>query len=409
MTTRSPRSVPLEPEGVASPAASSDSRRDVRAGTGGEAGGQISVHRLLDGVGAPSRNRTRRHRGRVRLRSRSVDILIAQLAALGSGGIALPAALALIATETDDPALRHLTADVAGRLRDGQTLAGALDAQGELIPAHVRGVLGSAEVSGDLGAAIDGLRHHLERQRALRRRLVSALAYPGIVAMMCLASILLLAVVALPRFAMLFADLGVDAPWPVRWSDRMTRSMTNRWPVVLVATSAVSGTLVTLLCSSRWRDRRQTLVVRLPIVGAIQRRSLTERACRTLALLVDAGVGLPEALMTTARASHHAWIAPRLEAAHDRIVAGDDVVDALAATGLFSPTLRQILVVGERIGRLGPQFEAAADLLGADLDRRLHRIGTLAEPVLVVLVGLMVAGVAISLVSSIYGVVGELR
>jgi type II secretory pathway component PulF len=144
------------------------------------------------------------------------------------------------------------------------------------------------------------------------------------------------------------------------------------------------------------------------VIGRIQRLSLTERVCRTLGLLLDAGVALPDALSTAAHASHHVWIEDRLERARDRIVAGDDVVVVLAETGLFTSAVHQILAVGERVGRLAPQMDVAAELIGTELDRRLQRVATLAEPVLVVVVGLIVAGVAISLVSSIYGVVGEL-
>ncbi len=369
--------------------------------------GPLSVHRLQVHSTVPRRIGPLTI-GRERLRTRSLEVFISQLGVLTTGGVTLPEALALIGAESDDPVISRLTRDLAQRLAAGQSLAVALDAHRAILPATVRGVLGSAEISGNLPAAVAGLENHLRRHALLRKRLAGALAYPGIVLVVCLASMALLAIAALPRFSNLFDELGVSAPAPVRWSERVTALTSVWWPLLVLAAMVIVAIPMRLRHRPRWRRRGQRVILRLPVIGRIQRLSLTERVCRTLGLLLDAGVALPDALSTAARASHHVWIEDRLERARDRIVAGDDVVVVLAETGLFTSAVHQILAVGERVGRLAPQMDVAAELIGTELDRRLQRVATLAEPVLVVVVGLIVAGVAISLVSSIYGVVGEL-
>lgn len=380
----------------------------VRATTRAGAREQLSVHRLVltsldDAPGLLQTEVTAE-----RLRHRDLEGFVAQLAVFTSSGVPLPTALLVIADETEHRLLRRTASDLAQRLTAGETLGDAIDAHADVLPTHVRGVLRSADASGDLTRALAGLHEHLERHAASRRRVVTALVYPGVVAAMAVVTMGVLAGFALPRFAALFTEMGAQPPLITRVVTRCGQLLQTWW-------AAVTALVITVIVGATWwvrsprtRDQRDRLVWRLPGAGHLLRTALAERLCRVLALTTSAGVALPTALDVAMDVTAHTVVRRRLEAARAQILEGGDLMTALEVSALFPTAARQILSVGVRTGTLDRQWAVAADLLAADLDRRLHRLTALLEPALIVVVGVVVAGVAVSLVTSLYSVVGQL-
>jgi len=380
----------------------------VRATTRAEARQRLSVHQLIpnglhDAPGLLTTDLTDDRMGR-----RELEGFIAQLAVFASSGVALPTALAVIAEETEDRVIRATATDLAERLSAGETLGDAVDAHERVLPTHVRGVLRSADSTGDLTSALTGLHRHLERQAASRRRFATALVYPGVVAVMALATMAILAGFALPRFAVLFTELGASPPLPVRATNRLGSVLSRWWPMLITAVIAAGVAGAWWVRSPRTRDQRDRLLWRIPGLGRLIRLMMAERLCRVLALVMSSGVAIPAAFEVAIEVSHHRVMRDRLTRARMGIVQGEGIMAALDTTGLLTGSVRQVLSVGERTGTLDRQLMVAADLLAADLDRRLHRVTALLEPALIVAVGLVVAGVAISLVTSMYGVVEQL-
>jgi type II secretory pathway component PulF len=380
----------------------------VRATTRARAREQLSVHRLeltsLDD--APGLLQT--EVTTERLRHRELEGFVAQLSVFTRSGVPLPTALLVIAEETEHRLLRRTATDLARRLTAGQTLGDAIDAHADVLPTHVRGVLRSADASGDLTRALTGLHTHLERQATTRRRLVTALVYPGVVAVMAVVTMGVLAGFALPRFSTLFTEMGAEPPWVTRIVSSGTRLVAAWWPIMTagMVTSAASG--MWWLRSPRTRHQRDHVWWHVPGVAPLVRVALAERVCRVLALTTSAGLALPHALEVATDVSHHTLVRRRLQTTRDRIIEGVDLITAIETAGLFPSSVRQILTVGVRTGTLDQQWGVAADLLAADVERRLQRLTALLEPALIVVVGVVVAGVAVSLVTSLYGVVDQL-
>lgn len=380
----------------------------VRATTRARARQQLSVHRLIPTVLDDAPGLLQTEVTTERIGHRDLETFVAQLAVFMGSGVALPSALLVIAEETEHRVVRRTATDLARRLTAGETLGDAVDAQADALPRHVRGVLRSAETTGDLSRVLAGLHDHLERQAASRRRLVGALVYPSVVAAMSVVTMGVLAGFALPRFATLFAELGAEPPWITRMVGRLSDVIATWWPVMVAGVIAAVTGAGWWCTSPRTRSQRDHVLWHTPPMRHVVRLAMAERLCRLLALATSAGVALPTALEVAIDVSHHPVVRGALQRAHDRIVRGEAVMEALDGTGLFPNAARQILAVGERTGTLERQFAVAADLLGGELERRLQRTTAVLEPTLIVVVGVVVAGVAVSLVTSLYGVVGQL-
>jgi type IV pilus assembly protein PilC len=380
----------------------------VRAVNRAQARQRLSVHQLTlttldDAPGVLNTEVTTE-----RLNGEHLEGFVAQLAVFTAAGVALPTALEVIGDETDNRLVRRTARDLADRLTAGQTLGDAIDAHHLVIPGHVRGVLRSADTSGDLSSVLSGLHRHLERQAASRRRLMAALLYPAVVATLSVVTMVILAGFALPRYAALFAELDAPAPFVVGVTQTITATVSKWWPLLGALGLLAGGTATWWLRSARTQVQRQHVAWHLPIVGPLLRLSLLERTCRVLALVTASGVALPTALDVAIEVSHHDIMRSRLITARGAIVRGEPVMAALDATGLLTSSARQVLGVGDRTGTLDRQLSVAADLVAGDLDRRVQRATALVEPAMIVAVGLVVAGVAVSLVTTMYGLTTQI-
>jgi type IV pilus assembly protein PilC len=381
----------------------------VRASTRAEARQRLSVHRLSltnldDAPGFLNTSVTTE-----RLARRELEGLVAQLAVFAAAGVPLPTALDVIAEETDDRVVRRTATDLADRLTTGQSLAQAVDAHDRVIPHHVRGVLRSAEATGDLTTVLVGLHQHLERQAASRRRLVAAMVYPAVVAALSMVTMVILAVFALPRFSTLFAELGAEPPWVARGTNALVGQVAARWHLVLVGGGVSTAGAMWWLTSSRTRAQRQRCAWRLPVVGRVVRWSHLERTLRVLALVTSSGVTLPAALTVALEVGHHDVMRRRLTMVRDAIMRGEPVMTAFDSSDLLTVSARQVLHVGERTGTLDRQLAVAAEVVAGDVDRRVLRLTALVEPAMIVAVGLVVAAVAVSLVTTMYGLTGHMN
>lgn len=381
----------------------------IKAASRAEARQRLSVHRLsltsLDETPGLLQTEVTPER----LSRSELEGFVAQLAVFASAGVPLTTALGVIAEETDGRLLRHTATDLADRLTAGQTLGDAVDAHDRVLPTHVRGVLRSAEATGDLTSALVGLHQHLERQAASRRRLMAALAYPAVVASLSVLTMAILAGFALPRFSALFAELGVRPPLVARVTQRASDVFAASWPLIVASGAASMAGAAWWITSLRTRRQRQQLLWRLPIIGRLVQWSMLERTCRVLALMTASGVSLPAALDVAVEVSHHDIVRTRLATARDAIMRGEPVMTALDSTGMLTSAARQVLNVGERTGTLDRQLAVAADLVAGELDRRLQRLTALVEPAMIVGVGLVVAAVAVSLVTTMYGLTGQMN
>ena len=146
------------------------------------------------------------------------------------------------------------------------------------------------------------------------------------------------------------------------------------------------------------------MVLRLPVFGEVVQYTLIERFCRIIAAMMHAGVPLPEAMQAAIDSANNQVYAAALEDVRDSMLEGEGMARPIVSTGLFPPAATQMMRVGEETGTLDQQMEAAADFFAKELDYKLARLTALAEPAVIVVMGVIVGFVAIALVSAMYGI-----
>lgn len=331
-----------------------------------------------------------------------------QLAVFLRSGIPVIDALEVIQEEMGKKSLfREVLDDMIESLRSGATLTSSVRAHPEAFPAFYAGVIEAAELTGNLGDALDEVATYTDRDLEARRKIQSALFYPLVVMAMSVVTVLVLTIFVLPRFEKFFRDLHAKLPLPTRMLLGTTHWMTANWILIAAFFLAVGVTIGFGPRTRKGKAFRDRLVLKVPVVGDLVRGAIIERFCRTLSSMVRSGVPLPDALVVTSDGTNNVVYREGLSHVRDAMLQGEGLAGPLTETGLFPGAARQMIRVGEETGTLDLQLQTSADYYGRDLDFKLTRFTNLFEPFVIMFMGLVVGFVAVALVSAMYGIFNQ--
>jgi type IV pilus assembly protein PilC len=330
-----------------------------------------------------------------------------QLSAFIRAGLPLIEAVASLGAEADNPSVRAMMTKVEEGLRSGETLSDCLDRHPKVFPDYYRGILRSAELTGQLDTVLDQLATYLERDLEARQKVKAAMIYPGVIAVMSLVTVVVLAVFVLPRFKVFFEGLNVQLPLPTRMLLAVTDLMTQWWWAIVLAVVVVTVTYLAALRTKGGRYARDRILLRIPVLGATIQFALVERYCRILSSMIDAGVPLPEGLRVASGSLQNMVYTRALAVVSLAVMEGEGIAHPLADTKLFPSTALQMIRVGEDTGTLDTQLEVTAKYYERELDYKIKKLTALFEPVVIIVMGLVVGFVAIALVSAMYGIFGQ--
>ena len=332
-----------------------------------------------------------------------------QLAAFIRAGLPILDAVHTIGEESDNSSIRRMMQDIEDGLRGGERFSDALERHAKVFPAFYRGIVRSAELTGELDVVLSRLATYLERDLEARRKIKSALIYPCVIAVMAVITVVVLAAYVLPKFKTFFKSLNAKLPLPTRMLLNVTDFLTNWWWALLAGLALVIVAIAAALQTEGGVYAKDRFLLRMPVLGETIRYSLVERFCRVLASMVSAGVNLPEALRVATESLKNRVYVRGLSQVSESMLEGQGIATPLARSGLFPATATQMLRVGEETGSLDSQLETTAQYYEVELDYKIKKLTTLFEPVVIVIMGFIVGFVAVALISAMYGIFNQVK
>ncbi|MGI5246192.1 type II secretion system F family protein [Dactylosporangium sp. CA-139066] len=342
-----------------------------------------------------------------RVKREEVMHLSRQLGAFVRAGLPLIDAVRAIGEEATNSSVRRMMSEVEEGLRTGQTLSDCFDRHPKIFPEFYRGILRSAELTGQLDTVLEQLAKYLERDLEARRKIKSASIYPSMIALMSLVTVVVMAWFVLPRFKVFFAGLHAKLPLPTRILLAITDFFTHWWWAVLAGVVAIALGIFLALRTEGGRYARDRFLLGMPVIGGAVRFALVERFCRILSSMASAGVALPEALRVATESLRNLVFMRALAHVGEAMLEGQGLADPLSTTGLFPATAARMIRVGEETGTLDVQLEVTARYYEGELDYKLKKVTALFEPAVIIVMGLIVGFVAIALVSAMYGIFNQ--
>lgn len=332
-----------------------------------------------------------------------------QLAVFIKAGIPVLDALDVIMEEMPNKHFLAMLTTVVADLQAGSTFADAIAQHGQAFPPYYVGILRSAELTGHLDDVLLQLSEYIERDVEARRKVLSALTYPAVIAALSVVVVTVLTVYVMPKFQVFFASLHAKLPAPTRALLAISGFLTDYWYLFAGMLVFLVVVAIAVIRSPRGKLLRDRLFLRTPVLGELVRYATLERFCRILSSMTTAGVPLPEALKVTSDATSNEVFRQGLMAARERMMRGEGLAQPLAETGLFPAAARQMMRVGESTGTLDAQLATAASYFDRELDFKIKKFTDLFEPAVLLVMGVVVGFVAIALVSAMYGIFNQVK
>ena len=325
-----------------------------------------------------------------------------QLATLLAAGQPLDRALGILLELPEDEAAKRIVGDIREAVRGGASLSAALERQHGAFGRLYVNMVRAGEAGGSLHETLQRLADYLERSRALRTRVVSALVYPAILLAMVGLSLLFLLAYVVPQFAAMYASLNAELPWFSR-SVLAVGGFVRAWWFVLLALP-----LLALLGFERLRRdpafmrRLDGWLLQRRLLGPLLAKLETARLARTLGTLLRNGVPLLAALGIARNVLANRLLAEDVEAAAEAVKNGVGLSAALARGKRFPRLALQMIQVGEESGTLDGMLLKTADAFDQDTQAAIDRLLAALVPAVTLVLALVVGAVILSVLAPIY-------
>ncbi|MCO6160572.1 type II secretion system F family protein [Asaia lannensis] len=320
-----------------------------------------------------------------------------ELAVMLGAGQDMDRALRFLAETAGNTRTTNVMQGVRDRIRGGQALHLALSSAPGSFPPLYLGMVRAAEASGDLTPTMDRLATLLERERALASTVQSAMIYPAILTLTAIGSVTLLLTKVLPQFTPLFEQNGATLPASTRLLTA-AGAWLGQYGTVLLLVFLGFGLVVRIaLRRPSIRHSADTMLLRLPGLGALMREVLAARFARILGTLLVNGVPLLTALGIVRDALGNSAATRAITEASNTARSGGGLSASLAQAGIFPVRLVHLLQLGEETARLGPMALRAADIHEDQAKLAIQRLVAILVPAITIVMGLAVAGIVSSL------------
>ena len=334
----------------------------------------------------------------------TVLLFTGQLAAMLGGGLHLVRILTALAAESTHKVFSKILERVRDDITAGSTFADSLAAHPHVFSQLYISIVRAGEVSGSLPAVLDTLTTYLEKTDAIRRKVKGAIAYPAVILTVAILIVMFMIIKIVPIFESVYAKANTQLPLPTRVLILISNTMRSYLLVVILAVLLLGALFYALFQTPAGRRFFDTLKLRMPLFGSLIRKSIMARTCRTLSVLLNAGIPLIEAMETVSKVSGNSVIESAMADATRRMRDGGTIAETLRETGHFPGMITQLVATGEESGTLPVMLARAATYYEQQVDQAVATLSSLIEPIMIVVMGAIAGGVIFALYLPIFSI-----
>lgn len=343
-------------------------------------------------------------RGNRQLGQADIHNITSELAVMLRAGLSLDRALRVLIGMSGSPAVDRLLDNVFKAVKGGKSLSQALAPYRDLFGDFYLSMIRSGEAGGQLPEVLGRLAEHLERVKSLRDSVVSALIYPAILVIVACISVFLMLGFVVPQFETLFNDMGEALPLPTRIIVGAGHLVADWWWLLATLTVAAVLAARSWLNTPAGRAARDAWLLRLPVLGDVLRKYEITRFARSMGTLLGNGVPIVGALNIAAETMGNRQLRDAMDGVAPVIKQGGRMADALEKTRLFTPLALNMVRLGEETGRLDAMLQELARVSDAEVQSGVKRALTLLEPLLILILGGVIAAIIVSILMGILSV-----
>ncbi len=336
-----------------------------------------------------------------RVKSREIGMLTQQLSTLLGAGLPLDRALQILQDLGESDGLQKLIKAIRDQVRGGAPLSDALEQQHGVFSRLYINMVRGGETGGTLDTTLARLAEYLERSKALKNVIVSALIYPAILLVLAVGSLMVLLAYVVPQFTPIFEDLGEDLPLLTQVVLGSGRVIQNYWWLLIGAVLLISAFMQRQMAQIDTRRQWDRRFLKMSRVGDLIRKVEMARLARTVGTLLTNGVPLLNALSIGRAVLGNVVMAEAVDEASKQVKTGGAMAQALAATDEFPRLALQMISVGEETGRLDEMLVDVADAYDLEVRTATERMLALLVPMLTLALAVLIASIIIAVMMPI--------
>lgn len=325
-----------------------------------------------------------------------------RMADLSEAGLPLDRVLQVVAEQSESATLSDIAEHALKEVRGGKPVSDALAEYPKLFPTVYTQTLKAGEASGQFPEVTGRLADFQENEVARRSQIVSAMIYPAILAFTAVGVVIFLLTFVVPRLAGVFKDLGNDLPASTKLLLAMTDFITKEWYILVGSIVAIVVFYRSWIKTENGAYTRDAMLMRMPLVGPVVRKSTVSRFARVLGTLVFGGVPILDAIRLAGLASGNRVFQRSAQQVEVDVREGVAIAQAMRDAGAFPPVLTHMVAIGEETGDLPKMLNRVSDSLDFEVDNGMRRLTSMVEPIIVLAMGGFVGFVVLSVLLPIY-------
>ncbi len=343
------------------------------------------------------------------VKTRDVVILTRQFATMINAGLPLVQALDILAQQTENKVLAETTRQVVYDVESGHTLADALRKHPKAFSDLYVNMVAAGEAGGILDTILLRLAEFLEKNDTIVRKVKGAMVYPGVIFSVAAIAVSVLLIFVIPTFQNMFASVNLDLPLPTRIVIGLSQLLQHYWWAMIGVIGGVVFALNRYYKTTPGKLQIDALLLKLPVLGDLIRKSAVSRFTRTLGTLISSGVSILDGLEITARTAGNQVIHNAVMESRASIAGGETIAVPLQKSKVFPPMVISMIAVGEQTGGLDEMLSKIADFYDDEVDAAVGTLLSLMEPVMIVVLGVIVGGMVVAMYLPIFDMVNAVQ
>jgi len=331
-----------------------------------------------------------------------------QFATMIGAGLPMVQCLEILASQMQNKELAKIVSQVKDGVQGGATLSEALARHSKIFDQLYTNMVEAGEVGGALDAILNRLALYREKADRLIRKVKGAMIYPAVIVVVATGVTIGMLTFIVPVFAKMFGGLHADLPGPTKVVLQISNFLKANFLYLFFGSIGILGAFFWWKRTPKGALMVDRILLVMPVLGNLVRKSSIARFTRTLGTLLASGVSILEALGITAKTAGNMVVANAINKSVVAIAEGDTITGPLKETGVFPPMVTQMISVGEKTGGLDEMLNKIADFYDEEVDEAVTALTSVIEPIIIVFMGVVIGGILIAMYLPMFDIIGKI-
>lgn len=336
-------------------------------------------------------------------------IMTRQFATLQAAQVPLDECLKALTEQVDDILMRNTLSAVRDGVAEGKSLGLAISDFPNIFDNLYVNMVKAGEMSGQLDVVLERLADFIEYQVEVKGKVMSAMAYPGLMIGMSVMIIVYLFTSIVPKLQKVFVTMKVKLPWYTESIISISEFIQTRWYVLIGALALIYFLFNSWYKSEGGRKSFDALSLKMPVIGGIVTRLNISKFTKTLSTLLASGVPIIAALEITKNVISNRILSDVVENAKIAVQEGGTLASVLGQNPVFPPLVSHMISTGEKTGELENMLKHVANAYDAEVERKIEAMVSLIEPLMIVFLGGVVVVIVMAMLVPMFSVMGQMR